>query len=40
MEYPILKDLEELNQKESPRLKWGEYILNQLGIKTVSTKDL
>ena len=32
------KDLEELNQKESPRLKWGEYILNQLGIKTVSTK--
>tara|TARA_Y100001970_G_C14225041_1_gene855093 strand:+ start:1021 stop:2340 length:1320 start_codon:yes stop_codon:yes gene_type:complete len=32
------KNLEELNQKESPRLKWGEYILNQLGIKTVSTK--
>ena len=32
------KNLEELNQKESPRLKWGEYILNQLGIKTASTK--
>ena len=31
------KDLEELNQKESPRLKWGEYILNQMGIKTIST---
>jgi 3-phosphoshikimate 1-carboxyvinyltransferase len=33
------KDLSELNQKESPRLKWGEYILNQMGVKTVSTKD-
>ena len=33
------KGLEELNQKESPRLKWGEYILNQIGIKTVTTKD-
>ena len=32
------RDLEELNQKESPRLKWGVYILNQLGIKTASTK--
>jgi len=31
--------LSELNQKESPRLKWGEYILNQMGIKTISTKD-
>ena len=33
------KNLSELNQKESPRLKWGEYILNQMGIKTISTKD-
>ncbi len=33
------KGLEELNQKESPRLKWGEHILNQIGIKTVTTKD-
>ena len=31
------KDLSELNQKESPRLKWGEKILNNIGIKTVST---
>ncbi len=33
------KDLSELNQKESPRLKWGAYILNQIGIKTYTTKD-
>ena len=33
------KKLSELNQKESPRLKWGAYILNQIGIKTESTKD-
>jgi len=33
------KNLDELNQKESPRLKWGEYILNQMGIKTISTKN-
>ena len=33
------KNLSELNQKESPRLKWGEYILNQMGIKTITTKD-
>ena len=33
------KNLSELNQKESPRLKWGEYILNQMGVKTVTTKD-
>tara|TARA_Y100000996_G_scaffold365760_1_gene310665 strand:+ start:365 stop:1684 length:1320 start_codon:yes stop_codon:yes gene_type:complete len=31
--------LSELNQKESPRLKWGKYILNQMGIKTVTTND-
>ena len=28
------KDLSELNQKESPRLKWGAKILNKMGIKT------
>ncbi len=33
------KNLSELNQKESPRLKWGKYILNQIGVKTISTKD-
>ena len=38
MEFLIL-NLGELNQKESPRLKWGKYILNQMGIKTISTKD-
>ena len=29
------KDLAELNQKESPRLKWGAKILRKIGIKTV-----
>ena len=33
------KNLSELNQKESPRLKWGQYILKQMGIKTILTKD-
>ena len=33
------KDLAELNQKESPRLKWGSKILNQIGIKNITTKD-
>ncbi len=33
------KNLSELNQKESPRLKWGKYILNQIGIKAITTKD-
>ena len=33
------KDLAELNQKESPRLKWGVKILNEMGIKTISTND-
>ena len=35
----IFRDLGELNQKESPRLKWGEYILNQIGIRTISTNS-
>ena len=33
------KGLAELNQKESPRLKWGSRILNKLGIKNIITKD-
>ena len=33
------KDLSELNQKESPRLKWGSIILNKIGIKNVVTSD-
>ena len=33
------KNLEELNQKESPRLEWGEKILNKMGIKTIKTKN-
>ena len=30
------KNLSELNQKESPRLKWGAKILNQIGVKNIS----
>ena len=33
------KDLAELNQKESPRLKWGSKILNKMGIKTILTNS-
>ncbi len=33
------KNLGELNQKESPRLKWAEKILSNLGIKTITTND-
>ena len=33
------KDLNELNQKESPRLVWGEKILNKIGIKTELKND-
>ena len=33
------KNLSELNQKESPRLKLGSKILNKIGIKTKTTKD-
>ena len=32
-------NLSELNKKESPRLKLGSKLLNQLGIKTKLTKD-
>ena len=31
------KKLSELNQKESPRLKWGAKILNMMGIRTELT---
>ena len=33
------KNLSELNQKESPRLKWGSKILNKIGIKNIVSKD-
>jgi 3-phosphoshikimate 1-carboxyvinyltransferase len=33
----IFKNLSELNQKESPRLRWGSKILNLMGIKTKIT---
>ena len=35
----FFKNLEELNQKESPRLIWGAKILNEMGIKTITTKN-
>ncbi len=35
----FFKNLAELNQKESPRLKWGSKILNLMGIKTKLTND-
>ena len=31
------RNLGELNQKESPRLKWAEKILASLGVKTITT---
>ena len=33
------RNLSELNQKESPRLKWGSKILNKMGIKNVLTAN-
>ena len=33
------KNLSELNQKESPRLKWSSKILNKIGIKNVVTEN-
>jgi len=35
----FFKNLSELNQKESPRLKWGSKILNLMGIKNIVTKS-
>ena len=32
------KNLSELDQKESPRLKWGSKILNKIGIKNIITE--
>ncbi len=34
------RNLAELNQKESPRLKWAKIILTKMGIKTITTKDM
>ena len=33
------KVLSELNQKESPRLKWGSKILSKMGIKNITTSN-
>ena len=33
------KNLSELNEKESPRLKWGSKILNKIGIKNIVTNS-
>ena len=33
------KNLSELNQKESPRLKWGSKILNKIGIKNIVSSN-
>ncbi len=33
------RDLGELNQKESPRLRWGSRILNLMGVKTILTNN-
>lgn len=35
----FFKDISELNQKESPRLKLGSKILNMMGIKTILTSS-
>tara|TARA_A100001388_G_scaffold257991_1_gene224203 strand:+ start:4559 stop:5881 length:1323 start_codon:yes stop_codon:yes gene_type:complete len=33
------KNISELNQKESPRLKWGSKILNKMGVKNTVTSN-
>ena len=33
------RNLGELNHKESPRLKWAEKILRNLGVRTITTSD-
>ena len=35
----FFKNLEELNQKESPRLKWGAKILKKMGVKVILTNS-
>ena len=33
------KKLDELNKKESPRLRWGSKILKMMGVKVITTKN-
>ena len=33
------RNLDELNKKESPRLKWGSKILKMMGVKVITTKN-
>ena len=33
------KNLSELNEKESPRLKWGSKILTKMGVKNILTSN-
>ena len=35
----FFKNLDELNKKESPRLKWGSKILKMMGVKIITTKN-
>jgi 3-phosphoshikimate 1-carboxyvinyltransferase len=35
----IFKNLDELNKKESPRLKWGSKILKMMGVRVITTKN-
>ncbi len=35
----FFKNLDELNKKESPRLKWGSKILRLMGVKVVTTNN-
>ena len=35
----FFKNLDELNKKESPRLKWGSKILKMMGVKVIATKN-
>ena len=35
----FFRNLSELNQKESPRLKWGSKILNYIGIRNITTSN-
>ena len=35
----FFKNLDELNKKESPRLKWGSKILKLMGVKIISTDN-
>ena len=35
----FFKNLNELNKKESPRLKWGSKILKMMGVKIITTRN-